>query len=516
MVSSKKIVAEGCSLMKSRRIGLIVLIALIVLSSLGATGWLWTERYQLISTNATTQAEFTTLKDQITKADEVQDKNRQLQDQVTDLQDQLDEVQQATPVPNIPETPPATPAPATPADPSAPTATPGGPGGAAPPDEMVQLMQRIEQEVIALRGLPEERPVERRFLTRDELRAYIVAEMEKESTPADYRHSAQELWLLGLGPQDLDLQTLFVDMQTEQIAGFYDPEVDTFYLIGDSATLSPIDQITYAHEFDHNLQDQTVDLNAGLEQNEFDADRGLAYRALVEGDATLLMNDWTQQYLVQALSQDELMAMLQELQAQQEQSTVLDTAPTIVREGLLFPYQEGLAFVQSLYEQGGWPAVTAALSNPPTSTEQILHPEKYLPAQRDDPNLPDRFDLSAALGADWTTATTSTLGEFDLRVLLRDTAAQGDTNAAAAGIGGIRYALYESTAETPLVQMVARWDSPGDGDEFLSAFRSTLQGSGDVLKRNNVFVAIKGSGAEFTVLFSPDEAALRSALVALP
>ncbi len=502
--------------MKSRHIGLIVLIALIVLSSLGATGWLWTERHQLISTNATTQAEFTTLKEQITKADEVQDKNRQLQDQVTDLQDQIDAIEQATPLPSIPLTPADPIVPATPVDPSLPTPTPGGPGGVEPPAEMVQLMQRIEQEVIELRGLPEERPVERRFLTREELRAYIVSEMEKESTPDDYRHSGQELWLLGLGPKDLDLQTLFVDMQTEQIAGFYDPETDTFYLVGDRPDLAPIDQITYAHEFDHNLQDQVVDLNAGLEQNEFDADRALAYRAVIEGDATLLMSLWTQTYLTNNLSQPELLQLLQEIQAQQEQSTVLDSAPTIVQAGLYFPYQEGLAFVQALYDQGGWPAVTAALSDPPTSTEQILHPEKYLSAQRDEPNLPVRFDLSAALGADWTTATTSTLGEFDLRALLEDTAAQGDINAAAAGIGGIRYALYESGDQIPLLQLVARWDTAADGDEFLQAFRSTLQGTGDVLKRDDVFVAIKNSGAEFTLLFSPDEAALRSALVALP
>ncbi len=502
--------------MKSRRIGIMALIALVLLSSLGASGWLLTERHQLISANATTQAEFTTLKDQITKADEVQDKNRQLQDQVTDLQEQIDALEQATPLPETPATPADPAVPATPADPSLPTPTPSGPGGVEPPAEMVQVMERIDQEVIAVRGLPEERPVERRFLTRDELRAYIVAEMAAESTPDDYRHSGQELWMLGLGPQDLDLETLFIDLQTEQIAGFYDPETDTFYLVGDSPALSPVDQITYAHEFNHNLQDQAVDLNAGLEQNEFDADRSLAYRALVEGDATLLMNQWTQDYLFGMLEQNELLAMVQELQEQQEQSTVLDSAPTILKAGLYFPYQEGLTFVQALYDQGGWAAVTAALSDPPTSTEQILHPEKYLAAQRDEPNLPVRFDLTAALGADWTTATTSTLGEFDLRVLLEDTAAQGDINAAAAGIGGIRYALYESAAQTPLLQLVARWDTAADGDEFLSAFRSTLQGSGDVLTRGDVFVAIKNSGAEFTLLFSPDEAALRSALVALP
>lgn len=501
--------------MNTRRIVSVVLIGILLFVSLGAAGWLWVDRGQLISTNATTQAEFTTLKDQITKANEVQDKNRQLQDQVTELQQKLTEVQQATPAPDV-APPPAPEVPATPSEPTTPTPTPVGPGGVAPPADVLQVMKRVEGEVIKLRNLPEDRPVTRRFLTREELRAYIVAEMAQENTPDDYRRSGQELWLLGLGPKDIDLEKLYIDLQTEQIAGFYDPEVDTFYLIGDAPTLAAIDQITYAHEFNHNLQDQRVDLNAALKQNEYDADRSLAYRALIEGDATLLMNQWTEQYLINNLSQTDLLQLLQQVQQQQEKSTVLDNAPTILREGLIFPYQEGLAFVQAVYDQGGWTAVTALLNDPPTSTEQILHPAKYLAAQRDEPNLPERLDLSSALGAGWTTATTSTLGEFDLRVMLRDTQATGDTDRAAAGIGGVRYTLYENDTQTPLLQMSTRWDTAADGEEFLTALRSTLQGSGDVVKRNDVWVAIKGSGTEFTVLFSPDEAVARNALAALP
>ncbi len=91
------------------------------------------------------------------------------------------------------------------------------------------------------------------------------------------------------------------------------------------------------------------------------------------------------------------------------------------------------------------------------------------------------------------------------------------TSLAEALFGGIRYALYEqSESKTPLLQMTTRWDTPTDGDEFLQVFRSTLTGSGDVQQRGEIFVAIKGSGQEYTILFSPDEQALRTALAALP
>src|SRR5688500_12543534 len=126
-------------------IGLLVLLLLL---SLGGAGWLWVERGSIISASATTQAESETLKDQITAADGVQDKNRQLQDQITDLQEQIDAggsnpppAEQPTAAPTAPAVDPNAPT-ATPTDPNAPTATPGGPGGVEAPAEVIALMER--------------------------------------------------------------------------------------------------------------------------------------------------------------------------------------------------------------------------------------------------------------------------------------------------------------------------------------------------------------------------------------
>ena len=67
-----------------------------------------------------------------------------------------------------------------------------------------------------------------------ELRDYIVKEMETENTPADFRHETSQMWMLGLAEKDIDLQQLYIDLQTEQIGGFYDPETDTFYIIAEN------------------------------------------------------------------------------------------------------------------------------------------------------------------------------------------------------------------------------------------------------------------------------------------
>ncbi|MFD3162380.1 hypothetical protein [Herpetosiphon sp. NSE202] len=511
--------------MNRTRVAIIGLVALLLVA-LGASGWLWVERGTLISRDATTQAEFGKLKDQVTAADEVQDKNRQLQDQVNDLQERLNNPPTSVAEPTSPAleptaTPEAGPTPTV--DPAAPTPT--GPGGVEPPAEIVAVMKQIEQEVIALRGLPEERPVTRRMLTRDELRDYIVKEMETENTPADFRHETSQMWMLGLAEKDIDLQQLYIDLQTEQIGGFYDPETDTFYIIAENNDFPAADQITYAHEFNHNLQDQLINLQDGLKVGEFDADRSLAFRSLVEGDATKLMSDWLQTDLVPRMSPDQLQELLRTLQEQQDSSDILEKVPGVLRDGLVFPYEDGLTFVEEVYAAGGWEAVTKALQDPPTSTEQILHPEKYLSATRDNPSLPNQFDLLPVLGADWTTAMTNTIGEFDLKSLLNYTDAAGDMDAAAAGIGGGRMSLYEHTSDfTPVLQWTLRWDTAADGDEFLNLFRATFKSNGDLLLRENdlnrtdddVHVGIKGSGQEFVVIFSSNQDNVRNALNALP
>ena len=54
----------------------------------------------------------------------------------------------------------------------------------------------------------------------------------------------------------------------------------------------------------------------------------------------------------------------------------MPNAPPILRDTLTFPYTTGLGYVSTIQSKGGWDAVNALFTKMPTSTEQILHPEK--------------------------------------------------------------------------------------------------------------------------------------------
>jgi hypothetical protein len=125
--------------------------------------------------------------------------------------------------------------------------------------------------------------------------------------------------------------------------------------------------------------------------------------------------------------------------------------------------------VLRLVTQGGYAAVDAAFADPPDSTEQILHPDKYL--TREAPvEVKVPAGITAKLGAGWSQVGQDTLGEAILRIWLKIGGATPlDANKAAAGWGGDRLALYRGPSGELVVVLVTEWDSIGDAEEFAGA-----------------------------------------------
>jgi hypothetical protein len=145
----------------------------------------------------------------------------------------------------------------------------------------------------------------------------------------------------------------------------------------------------------------------------------------------------------------------------------LDAAPALVRESLLFPYTAGVAFIRALYQSGGWDAVNRAYRDPPASTEQLLHPEKYL-RQRDDPQTVRIPDLRGALGQGWGEGTRMEWGEFDTRLMLEGTFPVTTAERVAAGWDGGELRSFQKGGRTALALRTV-WDSPGEAREYCTA-----------------------------------------------
>lgn len=377
-----------------------------------------------------------------------------------------------------------------------PTAGPGsstpGPGGSVDP-----VYAAIAAQVEQIRGLHHTADVTPVVIDKATLRQNLEADFDQSNQPGAVEASERLLKALGLLPADLKLRDEVINLQAGQVVGYYSPKRDELFVVSTAGGIGPTQRATYAHEYTHQLQDQ----NFGLDKMGFDSpdqsDRSLARLALVEGDAVTAQTRWMQANLTtedlgQIFADASDPAVLQALQ----------DAPPILRETALFPYQEGAILVSTLMVRGGYKGVDDAFASPPDSTEQILHPEKYL--QREPPiavTVP--ADLPSRLGAGWSSGGADTLGELQLRIWLNEGGVSSSAaSRATAGWGGDRVMLLDGPNGATAVALITEWDTPADANEFATAAKSALVGlklTGLVSQSSGptqVRVAIGPSGAD--------------------
>ena len=330
-------------------------------------------------------------------------------------------------------------------------------------------LDRIAQETAELRELPPLAEIDDVLVSQDELRAMMPELIAEEMTPEEAVAQSRSLAALGLIPAGTDLLDLTLRLMSEQVAGFYDPLSDEMLVLFDG---NPgLTEYFYAHEVIHALQDAYLDPDDLMEDlTALNSDQTLATVALFEGDAVSGSTTYLERH--PALTG----ALLREVG---RDSPVMDAAPAAVVITLLFPYTSGAAFVDRLLAEGGWDTVDAAYGDMPASTEQILHPLKYL--ERDEPSLLALPDPASALGAGWRVVDEDTLGELQTAVLLAnfdpgegfngitgDVALPEAARNAAAGWDGDRFALWEDDERETLIWRSV-WDTPQDARAFSRA-----------------------------------------------
>ncbi|MGH7592462.1 MAG: hypothetical protein ACRELE_01210, partial [Gemmatimonadales bacterium] len=289
--------------------------------------------------------------------------------------------------------------------------------------------------------------------TRDQIRAYLVAKMDRELPAARLDGVAAAYRLLGMLSDTLDLRHLFLDLYTEQIAGFYDPDSLTLFAVqgGDQAQL----RLVLAHELVHALQHQYLPLDSILHDST-DADAQAAAQAILEGQATLA----SLEALVPGMdlrNNDVFWTTFHEqLRAQQAGTSVYARAPMVIREGLTFPYVDGAEFVR--WFDKTHPGEMPYGPRMPRSTEQILHPDRYT---RGDQPMHVRFtgDTAGLIFDD-------TFGEFDIELARAQIAGAANVRTdPAIGWGGDRMRVYRSPAGPALV-WVTVWDDAHSAEQF--------------------------------------------------
>ena len=338
-------------------------------------------------------------------------------------------------------------------------------------------------------GLKFKRPPTIEVRTREAVRGYLSRKLAEDLPPAELRAVERTYRVFGLVADSVDLRKLMLDLYSEQVAGFYDPDSSALFVVQGADPLEL--KLIMAHELVHALQDEYTSLNAILKLRRQN-DRQMAGQAVAEGQATLASIE----ALAPGSDVDDVLGNWDEvrriIRSQQSAMPVFASAPPIIRESLLFPYLAGAQFMRDFDARRARPDDEPYGDRMPISTAQVLHPHVYAMQQ-----VPERIGFSRRAAGD-TLVYDDDLGEFETRIALETWSVDTATAvAAAAGWDGDRFEVLGTPAGTALLWASA-WTTPEDAAQFqraLAAGWARRTGAAAAPGANGTAGAAYGSGA---------------------
>ncbi|MGH9596575.1 MAG: hypothetical protein ACRD3K_07235 [Edaphobacter sp.] len=388
--------------------------------------------------------------------------------------------------------------------------------------ELFRSVDEILSFVSSDTKLPIEHKVKRKLISRDQVNRYLREKFDEDEGAKRLERSEIVLKKFGLLDRDFHLRSFLLSLLTEQIAGFYDNKTKTVNLLD---WIEPGEQKpVLAHELTHALQDQKVGLTKwssvslnDVSHNVQDDNRHLqvdeadtARSAVSEGQAMAVFVDYTLRPLGKTIADaPEIASRLRDQAADTSGSPVMARAPLVLQESLLFPYSEGLNFEQAILVKAGKEAAFAGvLTNPPSSSFEIMHPEAYMahapvPVVR----LPDIHPL---LNAEYTPYDVGVMGELDVRMLVElfggremaDALApewDGGAYFAAQRKSAVTAAEKDSTASLGLIYY-SRWKDHDSARSFEHIYAAQIP-----RKYSNVVERAKDEADEREQVFSTNE-----------
>jgi hypothetical protein len=371
--------------------------------------------------------------------------------------------------------------------------------------DMRAATDRLLAEVGAVRHVAPRGTFERRVATRAEMRAWREAELAASAADPELAARARLWERLGL-PVGSDARSVAEGFDAAPMAAY--DALDRRLTVPDWIPL-PEQRTALAHALAHALTDQRSGLRDLLQidlegRHHLDGDAERARLALVEGDAALA-----------ALELDDPAGALTASHALSALVASIATAPAAAparaaipawwRANASFAHADGLAFVARVRARNPWSVVDALWADPPRSSEQIFHPEKYDAREWPVPLAPPKL---RALGGAWREAASDVLGELGVRTWLSAAVPEAISARAAAGWGGDRAVLFEraavdaGAAASSFVVWWTTWDDVTDAEDFATQVPVALRvlaGAGAVATDEDGPVVARRGDAVFAV-----------------
>lgn len=338
--------------------------------------------------------------------------------------------------------------------------------------DLLSQADNIFQQMSKMTGLPIKAPLKKQVISRPEIEKYLTQNLHEEMTLEEIHAQEVLVRAFGLVSRDFSLEKFLISFYTEQAAGFYDPKRKTMFI----ADWVPADTqaMVLSHELTHALQDQSWDLEGYLHAVRNDDDATSARQAVVEGYATAAMMQQSVGGL--ELGQMPSITPLMEMAIHQQfdEFPAFSQAPYFFRVQALFPYVQGMGFIQAGLQRGGWKDLNELFEHPPSTTHEIFEPQTYFDHQAV-PHValahPPALDGVAGLRF----LTENTMGELGYYSLLGQLISEDESKARSGSWNGDRYLLYERSGGNDFTLVVrTRWTNPQAAQAFFQDYHTLL------------------------------------------
>lgn len=346
------------------------------------------------------------------------------------------------------------------------------------PDDTRKEIDNIFETLAKITGLKPKRAVDFTRIERSGLKSFLEERVKEVVKPEELRAEEAALKKFGFVPQDFDLKKATIDLLSEQAAAFYDFRKHKLFLIGGDEGL--MQHTVLVHELAHALADQHFDLEKYIESGRKSDDGALARMAVMEGQATWLMSEYLAHQTGNSLKDSPVLVKMMSTTAAMDTDRypVFANAPLYLKESLIFPYTKGMLFQHELFLKKGEPAFSEPFRKAPASTQQILHPEKYMEGVKPvQPKLPE-----FAGAGQYKQFTDGEIGEFDHAILLRQYAGEELAKDLAPEWRGGFFKLLERKKDNRQVLVYAsEWSGAEAARRYFEAYRKVLEGKWKVM-----------------------------------
>jgi hypothetical protein len=201
------------------------------------------------------------------------------------------------------------------------------------------------------------------------------------------------------------------------------------------------------------------------------------------------------------------------IQQQLEEYPAFTKAPFFFRFQALFPYIEGVGFMQRGLQAGGWKRLNSVFDDPPHSTKEIFQPEVYFDKQPlPKISLPQPPALAGVQGVNFL--AENIMGEMGYYALLGQLISEDEAKSVTPNWLADRYLLYEKSdggqgkRQYTLVSQT-RWSSPESALAFFHDYHTILahkypELAPDPRSTSDVFIGKANNGQVVMLLKNAD------------